>query len=100
MPAQRRSTPGARLLRPVQDIINRIRWDPGFGQHSFKIGYYDRLAGQVVVVPFRELVFPPDDHFAFTVIDDEGTGHSIPYHRVRDIYRNGRRIWHREPPRT
>lgn len=87
-------------MQPVQDILNRIRWDPEFGRQSFQIGYYDRVAGRIVVVPFAELVFPPDDRYAFMIIDGEGTGHTIPYHRVRDIYRDGERIWHREPPKA
>ena len=85
-------------MQPVQDMLNRIRWDPGLAGQSFEIGYYDRVAGRVIVVPFRELVFSPDDHFAFTVLDEEGGAHSIPYHRVTDIYRDGQRIWHRHPP--
>lgn len=87
-------------MQPVQDILNRIRWDPGFAQQPFKVGYYDRVADRVVVVPFKELIFPPDDHYAFTVIDEDGVGHAIPYHRVRDIYRGSTRIWHRDAPRV
>jgi uncharacterized protein (UPF0248 family) len=85
-------------MQPVQEILNRIRWDPGFAGQSFEVGYYDRVASRVVVVPFTDLVFPPDDHYAFTVVDGAGVAHSIPYHRVRDIYRAGRRIWHRDAP--
>lgn len=87
-------------MQPVQDILNRIRWDPGYARQSFSIGYYDRVADRVVVVPFTDVIFPPDDHYAFTVIDDAGVAHSVPFHRVRDIYRAGRRIWHRGPPQT
>jgi uncharacterized protein (UPF0248 family) len=28
---------------PIHRLLNRIRWDPGFGRGRFVIGYYDRL---------------------------------------------------------
>lgn len=85
-------------MQPVQDILNRIRWDPESRRHRYAIGFYDRLAGRVLVVPFTDVSFPPDDHYGFLVIDDQGAAHSIPYHRVRDVYRNGELIWHRKGP--
>jgi uncharacterized protein (UPF0248 family) len=85
-------------MKPIQDILNRIRWDPDFGNARFEIGYYDRLEDRVILVPFTEVWFSEEDHHAFELIDDEGAGHTIPYHRVRDVYRNGKRIWHREQP--
>lgn len=83
-------------MTPVQDILNRIRWDQSWADDDFKIGYYDRVEQQVIIVPFKEIHFPRDDHFSFEVIDQEGEFHSVPYHRVKAIYRNSRLIWHRE----
>ncbi|MEJ2060843.1 MAG: DUF504 domain-containing protein [Gammaproteobacteria bacterium] len=82
---------------PIQDMLNRIRWDPDYGRAEFVIGYYDRILDRVVTVPLREITFPADSHFVFELTDDEGRVHSIPLHRVRDIHRNGELIWHREP---
>lgn len=83
-------------MQPVQDIIHRIRWDPEFGAGVFQIGYYDRQLDAVIVVAFSDLHFEEGDHFAFHVVDDEGVTHRVPFHRVRDIYRETRRIWHRD----
>jgi hypothetical protein len=49
-----------------------------------------------VKVPFRRVHFSPKEHFSFDAVEDDGTVHSVPLHRVRDVWRNGRRIWHRE----
>lgn len=76
-------------------MLSRIRWDKNWANDEFKIGYYDRIERGIAVVPFKEIVFPEDDHFSFEIIDQEGELHSIPYHRVRAIYRNDRLIWHR-----
>lgn len=81
---------------PIHELLNRIRWDEHF-DGRFEIGYYDRFNNTLLRVPFDELGFPPGDHFAFVFVDKEGTAHNIPYHRVRQVYRNGELIWHREP---
>lgn len=80
---------------PIHELMNRIRWDREFAEADFVISYYDRHSGQNIEVPFTALSFSPDDHFRFTLVDDEGAVHNIPYHRVREVFRNGERIWHR-----
>jgi len=84
-----------RHMMPIHDLLSRIRWDRRFGQGRFEIGYYDRVEGRVLIVPFNEIRFPEDDHRTFELIDDEGEIHRIPYHRVRSVSRNGAEIWRR-----
>jgi uncharacterized protein (UPF0248 family) len=81
---------------PIHELLNRIRWDSEFAEAEFVIGYYDRLSERTIRVPFTALSFPADDHFRFALVDEEGAVHNIPYHRVREVFRNGRLIWHRE----
>lgn len=83
-------------MQPVQDILNRIRWDENWKGDEFKIGYYDRIEHRLIVVAFNEIRFPKGDHFTFEVIDRDGELHSVPFHRVKAIFRNGDLIWHRE----
>lgn len=59
--------------------------------------YYDRVDDTVVRVPLERVQLTPGDHFAFQVIDADGYAHEVPFHRVRDVYRDGERIWHRGP---
>lgn len=81
---------------PIHELLSRIRWDASFADAEFAPGYYDRVAHKVIVVPFSEITFVPDDRFAFEVTDREGELHSVPFHRVRDVYRNGELIWRRD----
>ncbi len=81
---------------PIQDLLSRIRWDKAFGQGRFEIGYYDRVQDGIIVVPLEALYFDPADHFAFQVADREGVAHTVPLHRVKQVFRDGRLIWHRE----
>lgn len=82
---------------PIHELLNRIRWDKEFSAADFVVGYYDRLSGKTLRVPFTELSFPAEDHFRFVLVDEEGAVHNIPYHRVREVYRNSELIWHRQP---
>lgn len=81
---------------PIHALLNRIRWDAQFGQGRFAVGYYDRVIDAIIVVPFDAIGFDPEDQFAFQFTDADGTARSIPLHRIRDVYKNGERIWHRE----
>lgn len=83
-------------MTPIQDLLNRLRWDEEFGRGDFVIGYHDRFNDSLVEVPLKELSFPEGDHFAFELTDDEGAIHSIPLHRIKAVYKNGELIWHRE----
>lgn len=83
-------------MQPIHDLVNRIRWDSEYGAAEFELAYLDKMKNSLVRVPFRELLFDPDDYFRFRLIDREGEVHDVPYHRVKSVYRNGELIWHRE----
>lgn len=83
---------------PIQDLLHRIRWDAEFGKGQFVIGYYDRIARRIVRVPFRNIRADSADHFAFSAADADGFVHDVPLHRVREVWRDGMLIWHREHP--
>lgn len=81
---------------PIHELLNRIKWDDEFGQAEFIIGYHDRFEDDIIMVPLKELSFDREDHFDFELIDDMGETHTIPLHRIREVYRNGRLIWRRK----
>jgi uncharacterized protein (UPF0248 family) len=80
---------------PIHELLNRIRWDPKFACGSFELGYYDRVEDRIILVPFQELSFPETDPDAFRLVDAEGRIHRVPFHRVREVYKDAQRIWHR-----
>jgi uncharacterized protein (UPF0248 family) len=87
---------------PIHDLLSRIRWDPAFGRGRWEIGYLDRVQATLVRVPLDEIRTEESDRFAFEVVDEEGIVRSIPYHRIRMVWRNAKVVWTREavaPPR-
>jgi uncharacterized protein (UPF0248 family) len=87
---------GRRMI-PLHELLNRIRWDPEFGRSNFKLGYYDRVEDGIILVSFEEVSFPAEAPNTFQLIDAEGRIHRVPFHRVREVYQDARRVWHRPP---
>jgi len=81
---------------PLHELLNRIHWDPEFGRGEFRIGYLDHVAHELVYVPLNGVQRAPDSHFCFEVTDEEGIAHSVPYHRVKEVWKDGVLIWRRE----
>ena len=50
---------------------------------------------RVILVPFSDVSFPPDGREIFQLTDAEGRTHRVPFHRVREVYKDSQRIWHR-----
>ncbi len=80
---------------PIHELLNRIRWDEAYGKADFVIGYYDRMEDRILTVPLQELYFDSEDHFDFQLLDAEGVTHTIPLHRIRQVFRNGELVWER-----
>jgi uncharacterized protein (UPF0248 family) len=80
---------------PIQDLLHRIQWDPEFGKAEFVLGYYDRLDDRTIRVPFKQVHLPRGEHFAFDVIEEDGSRRMVPFHRVREVWRDGELIWRR-----
>lgn len=82
-------------MMPIQDLLHRIRWDPDFGRGEFTLAYYDRIERKRILVPLHTIEFPSDRPGVFELTDQEGVLHTIPLHRVRAVYKNGKLIWQR-----
>jgi uncharacterized protein (UPF0248 family) len=83
---------------PIHELLNRIRWDPDFAKGNFELGYYDRAENRIILVPLKEVTFPTESPSTFQLVDPQGEAHRVPFHRVRAVYKNAQRIWHRQEP--
>lgn len=84
---------------PIHELLHRIRWDAEYGRAAFVIGYFDRVRKRLLRVPFENIRFEPGDRFSFELTGEDGVVRDIPYHRVREVWRNGVLVWERAPPR-
>jgi len=82
---------------PIHELLSRIRWDAKFASRRFVIGYWDRVAGRVLHADLREITWDADNPTFFDLLDEEGVAHSIPFHRVREVWQDGSLIWQRHP---
>jgi uncharacterized protein (UPF0248 family) len=82
-------------MLPIRDLLNRIRWDREFAKGSFEIGYLDHVENRIILVQFRSLHFQEGDSFSFQLEDESGELITIPFHRIREVRRNGALIWRR-----
>jgi uncharacterized protein (UPF0248 family) len=81
---------------PLHKLLSRIHWDPEFGRGEFRIGYLDHRRDELVYVSLLEVRPEADGHFRFEATDEDGIVHGVPYHRVKEVRKDGELIWHRE----
>jgi uncharacterized protein (UPF0248 family) len=81
---------------PLHELLGRIRWDPEFGRGEFRVGYVDHQFEELVYVPLAELRPDAESRFCFEVTNEEGMVRSVPWHRVREVWKDGTLIWRRE----
>jgi uncharacterized protein (UPF0248 family) len=82
-------------MTPIHKLLSRVRWDKEFGQGRFEIGYFDRYQNVVHRVALKEVSFPEDKRHTFEVVDASGQTRRIPFHRVREVVKDGQIIWQR-----
>ncbi len=82
-------------MMPIHELLSRIRWDKEFGMARFEIGYYDNVEQRTIRIPFSEMRFQNGNHFFFELESPSGETLTIPFHRVREVYRDGTLIWKR-----
>ena len=82
-------------MTPIHELLNRIRWDKQYGQGRFEIGYFDRREDVIHRVALQEVAFPEDEPHAFELVDESERTRRIPFHRVREVVKDGQIIWSR-----
>ena len=82
---------------PIHQLLARIEWDPHYARGAIEIAYLDRRKTGLVRVALERIL--ARSAFGFEAEQEDGTVQSIPYHRVREVRRDGVVIWSRLAPR-
>jgi uncharacterized protein (UPF0248 family) len=80
---------------PIHELLARIRWDPEFGRGRFELAYLDHSRNALVRLPLERIRMSTGDRFGFEALEQDGSVHAVPYHRVRAVWRDGELIWSR-----
>ncbi|MGE3512826.1 MAG: DUF504 domain-containing protein [Vicinamibacterales bacterium] len=86
-------------MRPIREVLNRIRWDPSYAGGQFSLAYIDHRRKEPVVVPFALVTFDAGTPSMIGVVDRDGESRKIPLHRIQRVYQGGDVLWER-PPRA
>lgn len=81
-------------MTPIHELLNRIRWDKEFARGHFEIGYLDRHLKGIQRVFLADVSFPAQRQF-FELADENGEIRRVPFHRVREVWRDDALIWKR-----
>ena len=83
---------------PIQQLLRRIQFDAEFGHGEFELGIFDRAQQDIIRVSLRDVSFPAGTRGMFHFVDSEGRSHQVPFHRIRQVFKDGGRIWNRPEP--
>jgi hypothetical protein len=53
------------------------------------------MEGKVRLVALQGITFPKSERRVLELLDEGGVVRRIPFHRIREVYRDGELIWHR-----
>ena len=83
-------------MKTILELLSEIRWSPELDPGDHEIGYYDRVERTIIRRKLASLYMDSSDKFAFTLRDGGGRELTIPYHRIKRVWRKGELIWSRE----
>ncbi|MBM4053730.1 MAG: DUF504 domain-containing protein [Planctomycetes bacterium] len=82
-------------MMPIYELLCKICWNSEFGKGFFEIGYFDRIEQKIIRVSLEKIILEKGNHATFQLMDANDELLTIPFHRVREVYKNGELIWNR-----
>lgn len=79
-------------MQPIQDLLNKIKWDKRENPKFFSIFYYDRILNKLIKIPYAKI---KKLEGSFMVLDNEDET-NIPLHRIKKVMKNNDVVWERK----
>jgi len=79
-------------MQPIQNLLNKIKWDKRENPEEYSIFYYDRILKDLIEIPYEEIKRVEG---TFMVLDNEDES-NVPLQRVKKVTRDGYVVWQRE----
>ncbi len=77
---------------PIQDLLNKIKWDKRESPEQNSIFYFDRILNKLVSIPYNNIKRLEG---SFMVLDNEEET-NIPLHRIKKVTKKDDVIWERK----
>ena len=77
---------------PIQDLLNKIKWDKRENSKQYAIFYFDRIKKTLIKIPYTKIKRIDG---SFIVLDNEEES-NIPLHRVKRVMKNVVVVWERK----
>ena len=79
-------------MQPIQDLLNKIKWDKRENPEQYSIFYYDRILKKLIKIAYNKI---KRIEGSFMVLDNEEES-NIPLHRIKKVVKNSIIIWERK----
>jgi uncharacterized protein (UPF0248 family) len=79
-------------MQPIQDMLNKIKWDKREKPEQYTIFYYDRILKKLVKIPYTKI---KKIEGSFIVLNNEEES-NIPLHRIKKVVKNNIAVWERK----
>jgi uncharacterized protein (UPF0248 family) len=79
-------------MRPILDILNKIKWDSRENPEDYTIGYFDRISKEIIEIPYLNI---KRIEGTFLIVDRDNEEVHIPLHRIRVVKKRGAIVWKR-----
>lgn len=79
-------------MQPIQDLLNKIKWDKRENPQKYSIFYFDRVLNKLIEIPYAKL---KKIEGSFMVLNNEEES-NIPLHRIKKVAKNNIIVWQRK----
>lgn len=79
-------------MRPIQDLLNKIKWDKRENPEDYIIYYFDRVEKKLKPLKYKEI---EKIEGGFLILTINGKETNIPLHRIRRVEKKGKVVWER-----
>ena len=79
-------------MQPIQDLLNKIKWDKREDTSKYSIFYLDRILNRLMQIPYTKIKKIEGSFMVLDNIDET----SIPLHRIRKVMKSNVVVWERK----
>lgn len=79
-------------MQPIQDLLNKIKWDKREAPEQYSIFYFDRILNKLIKIPYTKIKKLEGSFMVLGNIDET----NIPLHRIRKVTKNNVVVWERK----